>query len=100
MRFDWADAGIRTYSVYILASWTRVLYIGVTGNLQRRVAEHRSKDASGFSARYRVRRLVYVDQTPDVRAAIQREKELKAWSRQKKITLIEAVNPTWRDLAP
>ena len=90
---------MRTYFVYIMASRTRVLYTGVTGDLLRRVAEHRSGQRDGFTARYRVSRLVYFETTENVRSAIAREKEIKRWSRAKKIKLIRSMNPRWRDLS-
>ena len=89
----------RTYFVYILANRSRTLYIGVTNNIHRRVLDHRSGTASGFTRRYLVRSLVYVESTTDVRAAIAREKEIKGWLRAKKIALIESANPDWTDLA-
>jgi putative endonuclease len=87
-----------TYCVYILASRSRCLYVGVTNDLSRRLAEHRA-GAVSFTARYRCSRLVYVDTTFDVRSAIAREKQLKTWRRAKKLALIEGVNPAWEDLA-
>ena len=89
---------MRTYYVYIMASRTRVLYVGVTNNLARRVNEHRSLVA-GFTSRYRVTRLVYFEQFADIRDAIAREKELKGWVRRRKVRLIESRNPTWEDLS-
>ncbi|MEO0557761.1 MAG: GIY-YIG nuclease family protein [Bacteroidota bacterium] len=89
----------KSYWVYILASRTRVLYIGVTNNLERRVAEHRAGEGGVFTKRYRVRQLVYVEEYPDVNDAITREKELKGWTRAKKVALIEGANATWRDLS-
>jgi putative endonuclease len=89
----------RTYRVYILASRSRNLYIGVTGNLQRRMTEHRREFVPGFTARYRIFRLVHFEEFRDVRCAIAREKEIKAWRREKKVWLIERHNPTWEDLA-
>ena len=89
----------RTLYVYILANRSRTLYVGVTNNIHRRVQEHREGKASDFTRRYMVRRLVHVEMTTDVRAAIMREKEIKAWLRKKKIALIEANNPHWEDLA-
>ena len=84
--------------VYICASRSRTLHIGVTGHLLRRIAQHRS-GTSAFTARYHVNRLVYVEEAPDMRSAIEREKQLKRWSRAKKIRLIERDNPEWTDLA-
>ena len=89
----------RTYCVYILASRSRNLYTGVTNNLQRRIVEHREGLVPGFTARYRIFRLVHFELFGDIRYAIAREKEIKAWRREKKIWLIERHNPTWEDLA-
>jgi putative endonuclease len=87
------------YYVYMLASRPRgTLYIGVTGDLVRRVFEHRCGAVPGFTRRYGVTRLVWFEVIDDVRAAIQREKTLKHWLRAWKIALIERANPTWRDL--
>jgi putative endonuclease len=86
------------YWVYILASRRNgTLYVGVTNDLVRRVWEHR-QGVGGFTTKYGVTRLVYFEDTPDVTAAIQREKNLKHWSRAWKIALIERANPEWLDL--
>ena len=87
------------YYVYILASDSGVLYVGVTRDLIRRLFQHRSGDAPGFTKRYNVTRLVYFEVTSNVLAAIVREKQIKAWRREKKAELIELQNPGWRDLA-
>ncbi len=87
------------YYVYILASKSGVLYIGVTNDLMRRVFEHREKVIPGFTSKYNVVRVVYFESFGDIRDAIAREKQLKGWRREKKVALIEAANPTWRDLA-
>jgi putative endonuclease len=87
------------YFVYVVASKSRVLHIGMTNGLERRVWEHRSDITEGFSKQYRCHRLVYFESFDDVRKAIDREKQLKRWNRAKKIWLIERVNPTWEDLA-
>jgi putative endonuclease len=76
------------YYVYIMSSRRRVLYIGMTNNLARRVYEHQHKLLPGFTSRYNITQLVYFDSTSDVRAAIAREKQIKKWSRSKKIALI------------
>ena len=89
----------RTYHVYILSSRSRNLYIGVTGNLHKRMIEHRQGLVPGFTTQYLIFRLVHLEAFADVRDAIAREKELKAWRREKKIRLIERDNPTWADLA-
>jgi putative endonuclease len=87
------------YYIYIMASRSRVLYIGVTSDLARRVNEHRQGLNSGFTSQYRVTRLVYFEEFVDIRVAIAREKQLKGWKRLRKIRLIENRNPTWEDLA-
>ena len=88
------------YFVYILANWDdTVLYIGVTGNLPRRLYEHRNGLVDGFTKKYNVHKLVYYEQTNDVYSAISREKQLKHWSRAKKNTLIQKANPQWLDLS-
>jgi putative endonuclease len=87
------------YTVYILASLNRRLYIGVTNDIERRIWQHRAGRAGTFTARYRLTRLVYYEQTPNIQAALEREKKLKAWRRAKKIALIESFNAGWLDLA-
>jgi len=88
----------RNYFVYILSNRSRTLYVGVTSDLQRRLFQHRAS-SSGFSRRYAVFRLVYVENASNPRDAIAREKQIKGWSRRKKLALIEASNPTWQDMA-
>jgi len=82
-----------------MASASRVLYIGVTGDLLRRVMEHKEMRVPGFTARYRVTELVFFEAFGDIRIAIAREKHIKGWRRERKIALIESFNPHWRDLA-
>jgi len=89
----------RRFFVYIMASRSRTLYTGVTNNLIRRSAQHKRGDKPGFTSRYRVHRLVYVESFSDVRAAISREKQIKSWRREKKLALIEQANPAWQDLS-
>ena len=89
----------RVYFVYILASKSRRLYVGVTSNLLRRMWQHRTKQFAGFSAEYDITSLVHFEMTSDVRSAIVREKQLKSWRREKKMTLIERDNAGWLDLA-
>jgi putative endonuclease len=89
-----------TYYVYIVASRSRVLYTGVSNDLERRVFEHKNKLTPGFTSKYNVDRLVYFEDTGDVLAAIAREKQVKAWTRAKRVALIESINPDCRDLAP
>jgi len=93
--------GVRHYYVYILASKIGgTLYIGVTNDLIRRVAEHKSKLIESFTEKYDVARLVYFEQFDDPENAIKREKRLKKWKRGWKIALIEKDNPDWNDLYP
>ena len=87
------------YFVYMVASKSRVLYIGVTSRLDQRIWEHKQDLIDGFSKQYRCHRLVYFESFDDVKKAIDREKQLKSWNRAKKDWLIERVNPTWEDLA-
>ena len=88
------------YFVYILSNWCdSVVYIGVTRDLRRRLYEHRNGLADGFTRKYNVHKLVYFEHTNDVRVAIEREKQLKGWTRAKKNALIQKMNPTWRDLS-
>jgi putative endonuclease len=89
----------KTYFVYIMSNRSKTLYTGVTNSLIRRVREHKLGVGSLFSARYRLDRLVYFERFEDVRNAIEREKRIKGWLRVKKIALIVAVNPAWRDLS-
>jgi putative endonuclease len=90
---------MRSYYVYILANRSRMLFIGVTNDLQRRLHEHRQKLVPGFTQKYNLSQLVYYETTPNISAAIQREKQLKGWRRAKKVALIESVNHDWRDLS-
>ncbi len=85
--------------VYILASASGVLYIGVTSDLTSRTLEHRGKRYESFTKKYHVNKLVYWERHPNIIRAIAREKQLKGWLRKKKVALIESQNPKWRDLA-
>ncbi|MBE6916432.1 MAG: GIY-YIG nuclease family protein [Ruminococcaceae bacterium] len=91
-----------TYYVYILANNTNtVIYTGITNDLIRRVYEHRQKvDPKSFTAKYDVHRLVYFEETSDVRAAIEREKQIKGWNRARKNKLVQSKNQSWQDLYP
>jgi putative endonuclease len=82
-----------------MASASRVLYVGVTGDLVRRVREHKQRSVLGFTARYRVTEVVYFEAFGDARVAIAREKQIKGWLRARKIALVEALNPQWKDLS-
>lgn len=90
------------YYVYIMSSTSNyTIYTGVTNNLVHRVYEHRTgADPDGFTTKYAVKKLVYYESTHDVLSAIEREKQIKSWSRKKKNTLIAGINPAWRDLYP
>jgi putative endonuclease len=76
-----------------------MLYVGVTNNMHRRIFEHKNKLVPGFSKKYNLHRLIYFEAFGNIRDAIAREKQIKGWTRAKKITLIEAANPNWEDLA-
>ena len=89
----------RSYFVYILASRSRTLYTGVTNDLEARVRQHRNGKSDSFTARYRVHRLVFFEEFGNIREAIKREKQIKHWVRAQRVALIEAANPTWKDLA-
>ena len=90
----------RHYYVYIITNtWNTTLYIGVTNNLLRRIQEHKSGANKSFSKRYHLTKLVYYEETGDVRVAIEREKQLKRWHREWKMNLIKQQNPTFRDLS-
>ncbi|MDJ0757496.1 MAG: GIY-YIG nuclease family protein [Ardenticatenaceae bacterium] len=90
---------MKNYYVYILASNSKTLYTGVTNNLIRRVYQHKHKLFSGFTAKYEVDKLVYFEVGTNIKDAIAREKQIKGWSRMKKISLIETINPKWEDLS-
>ncbi|HEX3323266.1 MAG TPA: GIY-YIG nuclease family protein [Terriglobales bacterium] len=87
----------RKYWVYIIASLSGTLYIGMTNNIERRVWEHKSGPFEGFASKYHCDRLVYLESFDDVRKAIDREKQLKGWKRSKKIWLIESRNRRWQE---
>jgi putative endonuclease len=87
------------FHMYIMASESGVLYTGVTNFLERHVTEHKLGQIQGFSQKYKTHKLAYYEPFGDVRNAIAREKQLKRWRREKKVALIEKINPTWRDLS-
>jgi len=90
----------RTYYVYLLTNWNnKVIYVGITNDLERRIYEHKEKFVKGFTEKYNVNKLVYYEQTPDINAALNREKEIKKWRREKKNRLVVNTNPQWRDLS-
>ena len=90
----------KTYYVYLITNWNnKVLYIGVTNNLERRLYEHKNKLIKGFTEKYNISKLVYFEQTSDIYSAMTREKEIKKWRREKKNNLIESKNKPWEDLS-
>jgi len=93
MRSEWK------FWVYIMSSLSGTLYIGITNNIEKRVREHKEGLIEGFSKKYRCTRLVYYESFDDVCKAISREKQLKGWRREKKIALIQSINPRWQDLS-
>ena len=89
----------RQYYVYIMANESKMVYTGVTNDLERRVYEHKQKQTDGFTQKYNMTNLVYQEATDSAPSAIAREKQIKGWLRRKKVELIEAMNPLWADLA-
>jgi len=90
----------KTYYVYLLTNWNnKVMYVGVTSNLERRVYEHKNKLLAGFTEKYKVNKLVYFETSNDVMAALEREKQIKKWRREKKNLLVIGMNPEWKDLS-
>ena len=94
------NAATHSYWVYVLTNrWNGTLYIGVTNDLKRRIWEHKTGVIPGFPKQYGLRRLIYLEEFRDVRRAIDREKQLKGWNRQRKLELLETGNPDWKDLS-
>jgi putative endonuclease len=92
--------GENQYYVYLLTNWNnKVIYIGITSDLKRRLYEHRNKLIKGFTEKYNVTKLVYFETTTDVKSAIAREKEIKKWRREKKNRLVDTINADWKDLS-
>ena len=89
----------KEYYVYIMTNRSGTLYTGVTGDLVRRVYEHKNKLVKGFTRKYNIQFLIYYESTYNVYAALEREKQIKGWTRAKKIALIDAMNPEWKDLS-
>jgi putative endonuclease len=90
---------VKQYWTYIASNSSKTLYTGVTSDLYLRMWKHKNRVVPGFTSKYKIDRLVYFESTGDVRAAISREKEIKGWRRDKKVRLIESVNPDWKDLS-
>lgn len=90
----------KSYYVYLLTNWNnKVIYIGVTNDLNRRLYEHKNKIIQGFTQKYNLNKLVYFEETNDINAAITREKEIKKWRIEKKDKLVNQLNPNWIDLS-
>ena len=90
----------KSYYVYLLTNWNnRIMYVGVTNDLIRRLYEHKNKLVAGFTAKYNLNKLVYFEEAQDVNVAIAREKEIKKWRREKKNKLVNGDNPKWQDLS-
>ena len=90
---------MKQFWVYLMSNGSMRLYTGVTNDLERRVHEHKNKLIPGFTSRYHFDRLVYCEMSTDIRAAIAREKQIKGWTRSRKIQLIKSKNPSWEDLS-
>lgn len=89
----------KKYYVYIMTNRSRTLYTGVTGDLLRRVYEHKNKLIKGFTSKYNIQYRVYYEMTSSIDSAIEREKQIKGWLRAKKIALVDSLNPEWKDLS-
>jgi len=90
----------KLYYVYLLTNWNnKVIYVGITNDLRRRLFEHKNKLIKGFTEKYNIYKLVYYETTTDVTSAIAREKEIKKWRREKKNRLVETINPDWKVLS-
>jgi putative endonuclease len=90
---------MKTYYIYIMTNRSGTLYVGMTNDLVKRVYQHKKKMVEGFTQRYNIDRLVYFEETNDVRVAQERERQLKGWLRLKKLDLIKGMNPEWKDLS-
>jgi putative endonuclease len=94
-----SDILAMTYHVYIMASRSKRLYVGVTNNLPRRVHQHKTGHFGGFTSRYNMTALVFYEQAGSPQSAIAREKQIKGWVRKRKLTLVQGQNPDWKDLS-
>jgi len=90
---------VKNYYVYIIAGKSGTLYVGITSNIKKRVYEHKNRLIPGFTDKYGIDRLLYFEAMTDVSSAIKREKQIKAWRREKKVKLIDSLNPQWKDLS-
>ncbi|MFH1193490.1 MAG: GIY-YIG nuclease family protein [bacterium] len=90
----------KSYYVYIMMNkWNTVSYVGVTSDLNKRIYEHKNKLTDGFTKKYNIDKLIYFEETVDIMSALEREKQIKRWSRQKKINLIKSINKSFEDLS-
>ena len=87
------------YYVYIMSSVSGTLYTGVTNSLTHRAYQHKTKSVRGFTSRYKINQLVYYETSGSIESSIQREKQIKGWLREKKVKLINSMNPEWKDLS-
>ena len=87
------------FYVYIMASESGTLYVGITNNLERRIYQHKNNLTPGFTEKYFCHKLIYFEHFTDIYEAINREKQIKRWRREKKQNLIKTINPTWKDLS-
>lgn len=91
---------MKQYYVYFVANWTgKTLYTGVTSNLEKRIQQHKNGTYKGFSSKYKTNKLVYFETVTDINAALEREKQIKNWRRDKKDMLVKKLNPEWKDLS-
>ena len=90
---------MKTYYLYIMASKTGTIYVGFTSDIKQRVYQHKNHLLAGFTDKYNVERLVYIETFGEAFAGIRREKQIKAWRREKKVRLIDSANPKWDDLS-
>ena len=88
----------KSYTYILFSQRNGTLYVGVTNNIKRRVKEHKEKLVPGFTQKYGVDKLGFFEEYTDIRFAIEREKEIKGWTRKKKLALLESFNPEWKDL--
>lgn len=90
---------MKNYYIYIMTSQSGTLYIGMTNDIKKRVYQHKKHLIPGFTDKYNVDQLLYVETTSDPVSAIRREKQLKKWRREKKVALVDSQNPDWKDLS-
>lgn len=91
---------MKAYFVYIMTNNSGTLYVGMTNDLRRRIAEYKAMLVEGFTKRYKITKLIYFEEFSDVRYAIERETRIKSWSRKKKLDLVATMNPQWEEINP